>query len=278
MTPLTSHTPTVCPSQDRVTDWLASGDRPVTGKHVASTMAPKLAPTSLLSVGQGGIVSLDTRAPPKRPGRPSGSTTVAPAAPARALNPFDTRMLPVATKRQVRADTHSPAPRHCCAFWSPLGRCVAASRTSNYVHIPPHPRALTTWPSPFATRRAHLQPHTPSTAWHEIGKAEMTQRLKDDLNVVAMLGVIDPKRFYKRSDYKKGKLPTNVQVGTVVEGPTEFKTARLKRSDRCALRRRESPRGCAHMPCTRAEYFARPPRPPRRVSISWPPLTSCQNC
>lgn len=101
-------------------------------------------------------------------------------------------------------------------------------------------------PCPVPPLRARApQPAAPSTAWHEIGKAEMTRSLKDDLNVVAMLGVIDPKRFYKRSDYKKGKLPTHVQVGTVVEGPTEFRSARLKRSERYAPHpdaRRRAPR------------------------------------
>ncbi|KAJ1619532.1 Fcf2 pre-rRNA processing-domain-containing protein [Pavlovales sp. CCMP2436] len=89
--------------------------------------------------------------------------------------------------------------------------------------------AFDTRPVPVAGKR---QPVPPSTKWFEIGKAEMTQALKDELNIVAMMGVVDPKKFTKRSDYKKGKLPTNVQIGTVVQGAAEGKSGRLTKKER----------------------------------------------
>mmetsp|Transcript_13122 Transcript_13122/g.38574 ORF Transcript_13122/g.38574 Transcript_13122/m.38574 type:complete len:182 (+) Transcript_13122:52-597(+) len=74
---------------------------------------------------------------------------------------------------------------------------------------------------------------TPAPAkWYDIDRAEMTRELKDDLQVVQMRDVIDRKRFYKSSDYKKGKLPDRVQVGTVIEGPTEYTSGRLTRKER----------------------------------------------
>ena len=50
-----------------------------------------------------------------------------------------------------------------------------------------------------------------------------------------MRNVLDRKRFYKSSDYKKGQLPDRVQVGTVIEGPTEYYSGRLTRKERYAL-------------------------------------------
>mmetsp|Transcript_18982 Transcript_18982/g.51041 ORF Transcript_18982/g.51041 Transcript_18982/m.51041 type:complete len:185 (+) Transcript_18982:59-613(+) len=89
----------------------------------------------------------------------------------------------------------------------------------------------------FDTRTIPLPPNKPKAhaqalKAHEIPERELTQELKDDLQLVQMRNVLDKKRFYKSSDYRRGKLPTNVQVGTVVEGPTEFKSGRLKRKER----------------------------------------------
>ncbi|KAG8465421.1 hypothetical protein KFE25_002728 [Diacronema lutheri] len=109
---------------------------------------------------------------------------------------------------------------------------AAPKRVAKVGSVAGNSHALNAFDSRMIPVIAKRTPAAPSSAWHEIGKAEMTRELKDDLNVVAMLGVIDPKRFYKRSDYKKGKLPTNVHVGTIVEGPTEFRSARLARSER----------------------------------------------
>jgi len=45
-----------------------------------------------------------------------------------------------------------------------------------------------------------------------------------------MRAVLDPKRMYKRQG--KFKIPEYSQVGTIVEGPTEFFSARINKKDR----------------------------------------------
>jgi Fcf2 pre-rRNA processing len=45
-----------------------------------------------------------------------------------------------------------------------------------------------------------------------------------------MRGVLDPKRFYKNPG--KFKIPEYSQVGTLIEGPTEFFNARLTKKER----------------------------------------------
>jgi hypothetical protein len=46
-----------------------------------------------------------------------------------------------------------------------------------------------------------------------------------------MRSVLDPKRFYKKES-SKASVPEFSQVGTIIEGPTEFFTARLTNKER----------------------------------------------
>lgn len=46
-----------------------------------------------------------------------------------------------------------------------------------------------------------------------------------------MRSVLDPKRHYKKEG-GKAKLPVFSQVGTIMEGPTEFFSARIAKKDR----------------------------------------------
>lgn len=46
-----------------------------------------------------------------------------------------------------------------------------------------------------------------------------------------MRSVLDPKRHYKKEG-SKPKIPEFSQVGTIIEGPTEFFSARLTNKDR----------------------------------------------
>lgn len=46
-----------------------------------------------------------------------------------------------------------------------------------------------------------------------------------------MRNVLDPHRHYKKNT-RKGKVPTFSQVGTVIEGPTEWFSGRINRKDR----------------------------------------------
>jgi len=52
---------------------------------------------------------------------------------------------------------------------------------------------------------------TKGRGWYNMRVAEMTEEKKNDLMVVQMRKVLDPKRFYKGPDIR-GALPKYVQV------------------------------------------------------------------
>ena len=59
----------------------------------------------------------------------------------------------------------------------------------------------------------------------------MTPELKRDLQLLRMRSILDPKRHYKKES-RKAQLPEFSQVGTVIESPTEFFSARIANRDR----------------------------------------------
>jgi hypothetical protein len=59
----------------------------------------------------------------------------------------------------------------------------------------------------------------------------MTQDLLRDLRLISMRPVLDPKRHYKKENGKPA-VPEFSQVGTVIEGPTEFFSGRIAKRDR----------------------------------------------
>jgi Fcf2 pre-rRNA processing len=59
----------------------------------------------------------------------------------------------------------------------------------------------------------------------------MTPLLKRDLQLIEMRSVLDPHRHYKKTSGKK-KVPAFSQIGTVIEGPTEWYSSRINKKDR----------------------------------------------
>ena len=59
----------------------------------------------------------------------------------------------------------------------------------------------------------------------------MTPNLIRDLQVLSMRSVLDPKRHYKKEPGNAFH-PTYSQLGTILEGATEFHSARIKQRDR----------------------------------------------
>jgi hypothetical protein len=59
----------------------------------------------------------------------------------------------------------------------------------------------------------------------------LTPQLKRDLQLIEMRSVLDPHRHYKQTP-GKNKVPAFSQVGTVIEGPTEWYSSRINRKDR----------------------------------------------
>ena len=62
-------------------------------------------------------------------------------------------------------------------------------------------------------------------------RTDLTPELKRDLQLLRMRSVLDPKRFYKKEN-KKAQVPEFSQVGTIIEGPTEYFSARLSNKER----------------------------------------------
>ena len=66
--------------------------------------------------------------------------------------------------------------------------------------------------------------------WFDMPRAELTPELKRDLQILRMRSVLDPKRHYKKEN-GKAQPPKYLQVGTVVEGPTEFFSNRITKKN-----------------------------------------------
>lgn len=66
--------------------------------------------------------------------------------------------------------------------------------------------------------------------WHRMRSTPLTEELKQDMTLIRNRNYLDPKRFYKSSD-PFGKI---LQVGTVIEGATEFYSSRLTKKERKA--------------------------------------------
>lgn len=49
---------------------------------------------------------------------------------------------------------------------------------------------------------------------------EITEELKNDIEVLQMRGALDPKRFYKRNELKK--IPKYFEMGQTIEAPVEY--------------------------------------------------------
>lgn len=72
---------------------------------------------------------------------------------------------------------------------------------------------------------------TAGADWYNLPRTNLTPELKRDLQLLRMRDVLDPKRHYKK-DNAKGKVPEFSQVGTIIEGPTEYFTGRLTNKER----------------------------------------------
>jgi hypothetical protein len=72
---------------------------------------------------------------------------------------------------------------------------------------------------------------TAGADWFHLPKTELTTELKRDLQLIRMRSVLDPKRHYKKEG-GKAQPPKYSQLGTIIEGPTEFFTGRIAKRDR----------------------------------------------
>ncbi|KAK6349687.1 hypothetical protein TWF696_005966 [Orbilia brochopaga] len=72
---------------------------------------------------------------------------------------------------------------------------------------------------------------TAGPAWYHMPATEVTPQIKRDLQMIKLRNVLDPHKHFKGDDWK-GKLPKFFQMGTLIEGPTEYYSARLNNKDR----------------------------------------------
>ncbi|MCJ1472842.1 hypothetical protein MMC13_001491 [Lambiella insularis] len=86
---------------------------------------------------------------------------------------------------------------------------------------------------PISSRKKHIESKkaTAGAEWFDLPRTILTPELKRDLQLLKMRSVLDPKRHYKKES-ATAKAPEFSQVGTIVEGPTEFYSARLQNKDR----------------------------------------------
>lgn len=67
--------------------------------------------------------------------------------------------------------------------------------------------------------------------WFHLPRTTLTPTLKRELQILKMRSVLDPKRHYKKDD-SKALASEFFQVGTIVQGPTEFYNSRIPNRDR----------------------------------------------
>ncbi|TVY21243.1 rRNA-processing protein fcf2 [Lachnellula arida] len=86
-------------------------------------------------------------------------------------------------------------------------------------------------PVAVKAKAAEAKKATAGSDWYNLPKTNLTPELKRDLQLLRMRAVLDPKRHYKKEG-SKPQIPEFSQVGTIIEGPTEFFSARLTNKDR----------------------------------------------
>jgi hypothetical protein len=82
--------------------------------------------------------------------------------------------------------------------------------------------------SSFKQGKKRAPDNTAGKGWFGMEPTPMTDELKTDLAVIRNRNYLDPKKFYKSAD-KHHKI---VQLGTVIEGATEFYSSRLTKKQR----------------------------------------------
>eukprot|EP00897_Mesotaenium_endlicherianum_P001138 jgi/Mesen1/11024/ME000098S10419 len=85
-------------------------------------------------------------------------------------------------------------------------------------------------PKKEAREARKLAPQTAGPQWYNLPATAVTPELKQELRLLRLRGVMDPKRHYRAPD--STKFPKHFQVGTVVEGAADFYSGRITKKDR----------------------------------------------
>lgn len=73
------------------------------------------------------------------------------------------------------------------------------------------------------------KPEDSGDKWFNMKQPEITADIKRDLTVIKHRSALDPKRHYKKD---KWEIPKFFQMGTIVEGNTEFYSSRMNKKNR----------------------------------------------
>jgi hypothetical protein len=107
---------------------------------------------------------------------------------------------------------------------------IDLSEQANRKHQPGHKDGIIHVNDPIPHKKTSTtEPQTSGSKWFDMPKGELTDSVKRDLKIIEQRAALDPKRHYKKD---KWKTPEFFQIGTIVEGNTEFYSARLKNKER----------------------------------------------
>jgi len=87
----------------------------------------------------------------------------------------------------------------------------------------------TTFSSSFRKAPRKQRDNSAGSGWFGMTATPMSDELKTDLAIIRNRNYLDPKKFYKSADSFQGKV---LQVGTVIEGSSEFYSSRLTNRER----------------------------------------------
>lgn len=73
------------------------------------------------------------------------------------------------------------------------------------------------------------EPTDSGSKWFNMKQPEITPEINRDLSIIKQRNALDPKRHYKKD---KWETPKYFQMGTVIEGNTEYYSARMSRRER----------------------------------------------
>jgi hypothetical protein len=87
----------------------------------------------------------------------------------------------------------------------------------------------TSFSSSYRNKPTKQNDNTAGRNWFGMTPTPMSDSLKTDLTLIRNRNYLDPKKFYKSADSFDGKV---LQLGTVIEGPSEFYSSRLVKRER----------------------------------------------
>ncbi|MDI1491808.1 MAG: dTDP-fucopyranose mutase [Ramalina farinacea] len=105
--------------------------------------------------------------------------------------------------------------------------CVQGSsiqRSANYGHKVEDPITQ-------KKRKIQEKQATAGSDWFDLPRPEMNPAMKRDLQLLRMRGALDPKRHYK-NESPQSLASGCFQIGTILEGPSEYYSARIPIKDR----------------------------------------------